>query len=66
MYITTCTRLDAAYIVTQSSRFLENPEKQRWKAAIRVIRYLKTTRDFGIAYNRNDGKIMLEAYTDAY
>ena len=54
-----------AYVVTRLSWFLDNPGQQHWKAAIRVLRYLKTTRDFGIAHNRNDGKIMLEAYTDA-
>jgi hypothetical protein len=65
LYITTCTRPDVAYIVTQLSRFLENPGQQHWKAAIRVLRYLKTTKDFGIIYNGNDGKVVLEAYTDA-
>ena len=40
MYITTCTRPDIAFVVTQLSRFLENPGTQHWKAAIRVLRYL--------------------------
>ncbi|KAE9296708.1 hypothetical protein PR003_g23685 [Phytophthora rubi] len=65
LYITTCTRPDVAYIVTQLSRFLENPGQQHWKAAIRVLRYLKSTKDLGIIYNSKDGKVMLEAYTDA-
>jgi hypothetical protein len=50
LYITTCTRPDVAYIVTQLSRFLENPGQQHWKAAIRVLRYLKATKDFGVVY----------------
>ncbi|KAE8880335.1 Retrovirus-related Pol polyprotein from transposon TNT 1-94 [Phytophthora fragariae] len=66
LYITTCTRPDMAYIVTQLSRFLENPGQQHWKAAIRVLRYLKSTKDLGIIYNSNDCKVMLEAYTDAH
>ncbi|GMF12666.1 unnamed protein product [Phytophthora lilii] len=41
------------------------PGQQHWKAAIRVLRYLKTTKDFGIVYNSNDDKVVLEAYTDA-
>uniref|UniRef100_H3H572 Polyprotein n=2 Tax=Phytophthora ramorum TaxID=164328 RepID=H3H572_PHYRM len=65
LYITTCTRPDVAYIVTQLSRFLENPGQQHWKAAIRVLRYLKTTKEFGIVYNGNNGKVAMEAYTDA-
>ncbi|OWZ24413.1 polyprotein [Phytophthora megakarya] len=64
LYITTCTRPDVAYIVTQLSRFLENPPTA-WKAAIRVLRYLKGTRDLGIVYNGNKGKVELTAYTDA-
>ncbi|KAJ8575401.1 hypothetical protein ON010_g3812 [Phytophthora cinnamomi] len=65
LYITTCTRPDVAYIVTQLSRFLENPGQQHWKAAVRVLRYLKSTRDVGIVYNGNEEKIVVEAYTDA-
>ncbi|GMF61966.1 unnamed protein product [Phytophthora fragariaefolia] len=65
LHITTCTRPDVAYIVTQLSRFLENPGQQHWKAAIRVLRYMKSTKDVGIIYISNDGKVMLEAYTDA-
>jgi hypothetical protein len=29
------------------------------KAAICVLRYLKTTKDFGAVYNGNDGKVVL-------
>ncbi|OWZ14304.1 hypothetical protein PHMEG_00012238 [Phytophthora megakarya] len=65
LYITTYTRPDVAYIVAQLSRFLENPGQQHWKAAIRVLRYLKGTRDLGIVYNGNKGKVELTAYTDA-
>ncbi|OWY94167.1 polyprotein, partial [Phytophthora megakarya] len=60
LYITTCTRPDVAYIVTQLSRFLENPGQQHWKAAIRV-----STRELGIVYNGIKGKVELCAYTDA-
>ncbi|GMF20880.1 unnamed protein product [Phytophthora fragariaefolia] len=53
LYITTCTHPDVADIVTQLLRFLENPG-QLWKAAIRGLRYLNTTKNFGIVYNGND------------
>ncbi|OWZ11723.1 polyprotein [Phytophthora megakarya] len=59
LYITTCTRSDVAYVVTQLLRFLDNPRLEHWRAAIRVLRYLKTTREFGIVYDRGS------AYTDA-
>ena len=31
LYITTCTRPDVAFVVTQLSRFLENPGLLHWK-----------------------------------
>ncbi|OWY95152.1 polyprotein, partial [Phytophthora megakarya] len=61
----TCTRPDVAYVVTQLSRFLDNPGLEHWRAAICVLRYLKTTRKFGIVYDRGSGGIKVEAYTDA-
>ncbi|KAE9292008.1 hypothetical protein PR003_g24876 [Phytophthora rubi] len=33
LYITTCTRPDIAFVVTQLSRFLENTGQQHWNAA---------------------------------
>ncbi|POM80562.1 Integrase catalytic core protein [Phytophthora palmivora] len=65
LYITTCTRPDVAYVVTQLSRFLENPGQQHWKAAIRVLRYLKTTREHGIVYQGGPGGVTVEAFSDA-
>ncbi|KAE9007452.1 hypothetical protein PR001_g16969 [Phytophthora rubi] len=64
LYITTCIRPDIAYLVTQLSRCLENPGLQHWRAAIRVLRYLKTTREHGIVYQGCDD-VTVEAFTDA-
>ncbi|OWZ20869.1 polyprotein [Phytophthora megakarya] len=65
LYITTCTRPDIAYVVTQLSRFLENPRLQLWRAAIRVLRYLKTTRKHGVVYKKQKKGLKVEASTDA-
>ena len=65
MYITTCMRPDIAFVVTRLSRFLENPGTQHWKAAIRVLRYLKSTREHGIVYHGGSGTVIAEAFTDA-
>ncbi|KAG3120244.1 hypothetical protein PI125_g1340 [Phytophthora idaei] len=65
MYTTTCTGPDIAYVVTQLSRFLENPGLQHWKAAVRVLRYLKSTHEHGIVYQRGSGEVTAQAYTDA-
>lgn len=65
LYVTTCTRPDVAYIVTQLSRFLEKPGLPHWNAAIRVLRYLNSTRHHGIVYQRGTGKVIVEAFSDA-
>ena len=65
LYITTCTRPDIAFVVTQLSRFLENPGQQHWNAAVRVLRYLKSTRQHGIIYQGGSGNVILKAYSDA-
>ncbi|OWY99374.1 polyprotein [Phytophthora megakarya] len=45
--------------------FLDNPGLGHWRAAIRVLRYLKTTREFSIVYDSGSGGIKAEAYADA-
>ena len=65
MYITTCTRPNIAFVVTQLSRFLENPGTKHWKAVIRVLRYLKSAREHGIVYHGGSGAVIAEAFTDA-
>ncbi|KAE8995982.1 hypothetical protein PR002_g19461 [Phytophthora rubi] len=65
LYITTCTRPDIAFVVTQLSRFLENPGQQHWNAAVRVLRYLKSTRQHGIIYQGGTHSVTLKAYSDA-
>ncbi|KAE8909416.1 Retrovirus-related Pol polyprotein from transposon TNT 1-94 [Phytophthora fragariae] len=65
LYITTCTRPDIAFMATQLSRFLENPGQQHWNAAVRVLRYLKSTRQHGIIYQGGTHSVTLKAYSDA-
>nr|CCA24279.1 putative polyprotein [Albugo laibachii Nc14] len=45
---TTFTSPDIACVVTLLSCFLETPGTQHWKAAIRVLRYLWSTRENGM------------------
>ena len=49
-YLTT-TKLDIAYSVSIPSKFMDNPCESHWKAAKKVLRYLKGTIYFGIVYN---------------
>ena len=63
MYLMSCTRPDIAYSISKLSRFTSNPGDDHWKAIIRVLRYLRGTRDYGLHYGRYPA--VLEGYTDA-
>lgn len=65
LYISNGTRPDIAYSVGQLSRHLERPSEEHWKAAIRVLRYLKSTSDMGINYTGSDKCLCVCAYSDA-
>ena len=65
LYVATGTRPDIAFAVCQLSRHLEQPSEEHWKAAIRVLRYLKTTIDNGICYHGKRGDIEVSAFSDA-
>ncbi|XP_073030835.1 secreted RxLR effector protein 161-like [Primulina eburnea] len=52
MYLISCTRPDIAYAVSKLSRITSNPGVEHWKAIIRLLRYLRYTRDHGLHYTR--------------
>lgn len=52
MYLAVSTRPDIAYIVNYLCQFNTNYDVQHWKAAKRVLRYLKGTSTFGLMYDR--------------
>ncbi|KAL4383800.1 hypothetical protein GQ457_15G014360 [Hibiscus cannabinus] len=47
----TCTRPDILFAVGVVSRYMEAPTSTHMKAAIRILRYLKGTIDFGLSYS---------------
>nr|GEX99040.1 zinc finger, CCHC-type [Tanacetum cinerariifolium] len=53
MYAMTSTRLDIAYAVGRLSRFTSNPSRHHWKTIIRVFKYLRGTKDYGLSYVGN-------------
>lgn len=63
VYLANSTRPDIAYASSELSRYCANPGSQHWKAAKRVIRYLKGTSDYKIVYEKS--KQELYAYVDA-
>ena len=63
MYLMSCTRQDIAYAVSKLSRYTSNPNGDHWKGIVRVLRYLRYTRDYGLHYIRY--LAVLEGYSDA-
>jgi hypothetical protein len=54
MYAQVCTRPDIAYVTGMLGRYLSNPGLDHWKAAKKVLRYLKGTKDYKLTYRRSD------------
>lgn len=70
MYLTNCTRPDIAYSVSRLSRYTSNPGDDHWKAIVRVLRYLRYTRDLGLHYTKYPAVLkgycdVLKGYCDA-
>lgn len=63
LYVATCTRLDVSFAVSHLSRYVENPSRAHWNAALQVLRYLWMTRDFGVGFSGGDAKdVKLKAW----
>ena len=54
MYLCVATRFDIGYAVGFLSRFLDKPTLPLWKAALRVLRYLKATKTFGLKFTAEE------------
>ena len=65
LYIASETRADVAFAVSQLSRHLKILSEEHWNAAIRVLRYLKSTISKGICYGTNKGQFQLTSVCDA-
>ncbi|KAL6312007.1 hypothetical protein AAG906_017660 [Vitis piasezkii] len=57
------SRTDIAYAVSKLSRYTSNPGAKHWQGIIRVLKYLRFTRDYGLHYTRYPA--VLEGYSDA-
>ncbi|XP_062093589.1 secreted RxLR effector protein 161-like [Humulus lupulus] len=62
MYLMSCTRPYIAYIVSTLSRFKSNLGVEHWNAIIRVLRYLRYIRNYGLNYTSDPA--VLEGYLD--
>ena len=63
MYLMSCTRPDMAYVVSKLSSYTSNPGAKHWQGNIRVLKYLRFTRNYGLHYTRHP--TVLECYNDA-
>lgn len=64
LYLSTHTRIDIAYTVSQLSRFMDSHGAAHHKAALHCLRYLKGTIDRGITYG-TDRSEQLIGFSDS-
>lgn len=63
MYLAVCTRPDIAFAVSSLSQFNDCFSEVHWKAAKRVLRYLKGTMDYKLVYTKSG--LQVSGYVDA-
>ena len=65
-YAVTATRPDLAQALGTVNQFCSNPGHEHWKAAKRILRYIKGTIDYGITFDGNEETdVKLQGYVDA-
>ena len=64
MYASICTRPDISFATNKLSQFLENPSPTHWKAAKRILKYLKGTSDLGLTFQASSSNIRLHVDAD--
>jgi len=64
LYLSTWTRPDITYAVSNVAKFCANPTKEHWTAVKRILRYLNGTLDFGLLYDKENESECI-GYSDA-
>lgn len=54
LYLSTMTRPDITYAVSNVAKFCANPAKEHWIAVKRIMRYLIGTMHLGLLYRKNE------------
>lgn len=65
LYLSTRTRPDIAFAVSNVARFCSDPTKQHWTAVKRILRYLNGTQTLGLLYSKNSTEKECVGYSDA-
>lgn len=61
----THTRPDISFVVGVVSRFMEKPTTKHLQAVKGILRYVKGTLDYGLAYTKGEGKVTISGYSDS-
>ena len=64
LYLSTNTRPDIAYAVSQVARFSHNPKKSHASAVKTIVRYLNRTKNMGMIV-KPTGDLAIDCYVDA-
>ena len=56
LYLSTMTRPDITYALSNVAKFCANPDKEHWIAVKRIMRYLVGTMCLGLLYKKNELK----------
>ena len=64
LYLSTKTRPDIAYAVSDVARFSADPTEEHWAAVKRIMRYLNGTQDMGLLYDGSKTTTCI-GYSDA-
>ena len=55
IYLMTCTRPDISYSVGILSRFMKESRELHWRFLKRLLKYVKTTKDYSLVFTKNEG-----------
>ena len=65
LYLSTKTRPDIAYAVSDVARFCGDPTEEHWVAVKHIMRYLRGTGDMGLLYDGNEETTTCVGCSDA-
>lgn len=64
-YLAGKTRVELKQAAGELARFQEEPRKVHWQAAMRVLQYLKGTKDYVLRFDLDSGSAVMKGYSDS-